>query len=314
MKKGYILTDIKGTRLDSEDRELIEHPALFAILLFARNYESPQQLLTLTKSIHQLNPKLLIAVDQEGGRVQRFCQGFTNLKPMSYWGALYDRNPVDALAGLRQQTAIMVTELQACGVQLSLAPVLDIDYKISQVIGERSFHQTPDIVSHLAKCVVDTMHCYKMPTIGKHFPGHGGVALDSHCDLPIDQRTWTVIWNQDLKPYRALLTDLDAIMPAHIVYSKVDSHPAGFSSYWISKVLRQEFNYQGLVITDDLSMAGAATMGTYLDRAGFALEAGCDILTLCNNREGLFEVIDNIDNYGSLASTQRILNYTGLLN
>ncbi len=314
MKKQYILTDIKGTSLDPEDQELIQHPALFAILLFARNYESPKQLLMLTHSIHQLNPKLLIAVDQEGGRVQRFCQGFTHLKSMSYWGALYDRNPVEAVKGLRQQTAVMVTELQECGVQLSLAPVLDIDYKMSEIIGERSFHQTPDIVSHLAQCVVDTMRHYKMPTIGKHFPGHGGVVLDSHCDLPIDKRIWSVIWNQDLKPYRTLLTDLDAIMPAHIIYSKIDSHPAGFSSYWISKVLRQKLNYQGLVITDDLSMAGAAAVGTYLERAEFALEAGCDILTLCNNREGLFQVIDNIDNYINLASFQRIVNYSKILN
>jgi len=314
MTKGFILTDIAGADLTAEDRDLIQHPALFGILLFARNYESPQQLSALTADIHRLNPNIIIVTDQEGGRVQRFVEGFTTLKPMSYWGELYDQDSVAALTGLHRQTMIMATELQHCGVQMSLAPVLDINYQISEIIGERSFHQEPQVISRLARCVIDAMHCCKMPTIGKHFPGHGAVAVDSHLGLPVDERSWQQIWQQDMLPYCTLITELDAIMPAHIIYPAVDeTMPAGFSRRWITEILRNQLNYQGVIITDDLTMAGAASVGDYSERVGFALEAGCDILTICNNRQGLIQVLDNYSNYYNPLSNEKVRNYISFL-
>lgn len=313
MTKGVILTDIESSTITPEDKEVIEHPAIFGILLFAKNYENPEQLRALTRQLHEIKPNLVISVDQEGGRVQRFREGFSDLKSMSEWGKLYNTQPEVALKGLQEQTKTMVTELQRYGVQVSLAPVLDVDYQKSEVIGERSFHQDPEIVSVLAQCVVETMHNCNMPVIGKHFPGHGWVVADSHLDLPIDDRPWEVIWNQDMLPYRKLLNSLDSIMPAHIIYTDVDDKPVGFSRKWIQEILREKMNYQGLIVTDDLSMAGAAGIGDYPDRANLALEAGCDILTLCNNREGLLQVIDNIGKYSHISTDKKVRKYISIL-
>lgn len=309
MNNGFILTNIEETYLTSEDKELLNHPAIFGVLLFSRNYESPDQLCCLVQSIHRINPDLIIAVDQEGGRVQRFSKGFTDLYSMQHWGRLFDTDPEDATKHLRQQTVTMVTELQECGVQASLAPVLDIDYGLSDIIGERSFHQNPEVIARLAKDVIDVMHHHQMPTVGKHFPGHGAVKLDSHLDHPVDDRPWKEIWQHDLLPYRRLIDELDAIMPSHISYRVIDSWPPCFSGHWIGDILRRDMNYQGIVMTDDLSMVGASCAGNYEDRARFALESGCDILTLCNNRSGLLEVISCLGNYLNPLSQERIRRY-----
>lgn len=314
MNSGFILTDIEHTELTPEERELLKEPALFGILLFARNYESPKQLRDLTKNIHHHNPNLIIAVDQEGGRIQRFRDGFTDLKAMSYWGERYDHNPDEALIGLRAQTNTMVEELQTCGVQVSLAPVLDLNYGKSDVIGERSFHQDPAVVAVLAKTVIDTMHEHRMPSIGKHFPGHGAVTLDSHTELPIDERPKSEIWQSDIAPYRVLLENLDAIMPAHIVYSAVDDKPTGFSKRWLQEILRIQLKFQGVILSDCLSMEGAARMGSYHERAFLSLEAGCDIVTLCNCKEGLIQVLDNYREYVKFLSNERILKYIRFLS
>jgi beta-N-acetylhexosaminidase len=309
-----ILTDIDAVVLSAEDRDIIEHPAIFGILLFTRNYESPRQLKALCHSIRRKNPNVIIAVDQEGGRIQRFTHGFTALNSMQYWGDTFDKDPEYALEGLKHQTATMAEELQNCGVQVSLAPVLDLNLGLSEVIGDRSFHSNPEKLSQLAKCVIDTMHQQGMPTIGKHFPGHGGVALDSHSDLPIDHRSWDEIWQNDMLPYRHLTRQLDAIMPAHIIFDQIDDKPACFSKHWIQEVLQNKLQYKGLVMTDCLSMAGAASMGSYEERGYLALEAGCDILTLCNDRNALYQVLDNIRQYASLTSQEATNKYLRLLH
>lgn len=309
MNNAFLLTDIAGLQLTPEDREIIQHPAVFGILLFTRNYESPQQLKALTTDIHRVKPQLLIAVDQEGGRVQRFVESFTQLKPMAYWGGLYGQNSEAALAGLEKQTITMVSELQQCGVQLSLAPVLDIDYQMNEVIGERSFHQNPEVITQLARRLINTMHTLKMPCMGKHFPGHGGVTLDSHFYLPTDNRDWSELWEQDMLPYRSLITELDSIMLAHIIYSAIDPLPATFSQKWISEVLRTKLNYQGLIVTDDLSMKAVSALGDYKERTKLALEAGCNVVTICNNREGASQVIDNYKIYKNFVKNERISNY-----
>jgi len=311
MKKGFILADILGSDLTAEDLEVLRHPALWGVLLFSRNYQSPQQLQILVQRIYQQNNRLLVAVDQEGGRVQRFVQGFTKLQSMRHWGELFATDQKTAVKSLCAQTAVMVNELQAVGVRASLAPVLDLDYGGSEIIGERSFHADPDVVIHLAGAVIDVMHSYNMPVLGKHFPGHGAVRLDSHKDFPVDTRAWEEIWEKDMLPYRQLGQRLDSVMTAHVTYEAVDTLPATFSGRWLQEVLRKRMQYSGVVMTDDLSMIGASKIGDYEDRARCALEAGCDILTVCNNRLGLFQILDSLGNYSNSASADRIGKYLG---
>lgn len=293
MNNGFILTDITGIELTAEDKEILEHPSIFGLLLFTRNYENPQQLKALTQSIYKFRPDLLITVDQEGGRVQRFREGFSTLKSMSYWGALYETNPEQAKEGLSEQTTLLIRELQQPGVQISLMPVLDIDYKISEVIGERSFHQNPEVVVEMASCVLDTMRQMKMPNIGKHFPGHGAVQQDSHHELPFDNRSWEEIWSQDLLPYRSLINKLDAIMPAHIVYKQIDEKPAGFSKKWLTEILRGELAFEGMILSDDLSMLATKNYGDSLERAYLAIDAGCNNVIIVNNKKDTSYLIDN---------------------
>lgn len=305
----FAIVNVEGCALTNEDRELIQHPGVAGIILFARNYENHAQLRALTADINKTRDSLFITVDQEGGRVQRFLDGFTRLPSMQHWGELYQKNPHDAQTQLQTITHTMVSELKAVGVHMSLVPVLDVDQGISAVIGERSFGSNPQQVVALAKTVIATMHAAGMPTLGKHFPGHGGVAADSHQDLPIDQRDRQTINKCDLMPFIQLSARLDAVMPAHVIYNAFDPNPASFSPYWLNVVLRQQLQFNGVVISDDLTMQGAAAMGSYPERAQKALAAGCDLVMVCNNRDGATAVLDTLQNHQNPASKQRVATF-----
>ena len=309
MNPGFIFSDIEGVSLTSEDREIITHPAILGIILFSKNFESKSQLKALTTSLRKIKPQLLISVDQEGGRVQRFREGFTALPPMQYWGERFEKEGESVLEALTATTETMVTELQAVGINMSLVPVLDVDHGLSEIIGERSFSADPAIITTLAQTMIETMHQHHMPVMAKHYPGHGGVTLDSHKALPVDQRDWETLWEVDIKPFLDLSHMLDAVMPAHVIYEKVDAKPAGFSSHWLRKILRQQIGFKGVIVSDDLTMSATESFGAYPERAGFALEAGCDILSICNNREGLVEVLDYLEKYSNPASQKIITNY-----
>ena len=306
MSYGCAIIDFAGFELDSEEQELLKHPQVAGIILFTRNYHDKAQLSALTAHIKKIRPRIIISVDQEGGRVQRFRSGFADLPPMAHFGELYQENPQAAQLELVKTTELMIKELYAVGVNLNWAPVLDVEQGVSEIIGNRSFSQDPAILLQLARTFIDTCHKFKMPVTGKHFPGHGGVAADSHLELPVDSRSKEEITALDLKPFKELAPVLDAIMPAHVVYSAIDPQPAGFSKYWLQTVLRGQLGFQGVIVSDDLTMAGAAIAGSYSDRAHLALEAGCDLLPVCNNRAGAVEVLDSLGTYQNSQSQQRI--------
>lgn len=284
--QGRILIDIAGSTLTAEDQELLQHPLCAGLVLFSRNYQNQTQLRQLTEAIRKIKPAALIAVDQEGGRVQRFRDGFTRLPPMSHWGNLYEQDRQACYRELTQTIFTLCAELRSAGVNLNFMPVLDIDHGVSTVIGDRSLHSHPAVVAELGGLIISELHRQGFPAVGKHFPGHGAVALDSHLALPVDERDWTALWQQELQPFRTLIHQLDAIMPAHVVFSALDHRPACFSPFWLKEVLRYQLNFRGLVISDDLSMNGAASRGSYAQRAMEAIQAGCDLLTICNNRDG----------------------------
>ncbi|NQY37905.1 MAG: beta-N-acetylhexosaminidase [Alteromonadaceae bacterium] len=292
---GPIMLDVQGTSLLAEDKELLEHPLVGGLILFSRNYQSPEQVSALTQEIRKAaKSDILIAVDQEGGRVQRFREQFSTIPAM---GAIWRCAEGDVkLAKLiaRNCGILMALEVQAVGIDISLAPVLDIN-GISEVIGERAFHQQPEQVIELASSFIDGMQQVGMKSTGKHFPGHGSVQADSHHALPIDSRSKQQIIDLDLLPFKNLIAaqKINAIMPAHIVYPDVDSQSVGFSHYWLQEVLREALAFDGVIFSDDLSMEGAASIGGYVERAEAAQQAGCDMLLLCNNRQGCIEVIDN---------------------
>jgi beta-N-acetylhexosaminidase len=290
-----LMLDVAGLSLTEEDRALLRHPGTGALILFARNYQSPAQLDALVGEIRAESPDILIAVDQEGGRVQRFRDGFTRLPPMRSLGHLYDRDPDAALRASRQLGLLMAAELIPHGVDISFAPVLDLDFGASSVIGDRSFHQRADVVVSLVGAFIDGMADAGMAATGKHFPGHGFVQGDSHLELPLDHRSLDEIRSQDMVPFIRLADRLAGMMLAHIVYDQVDSLPAGFSPVWLKQILRQQLGYRGLIFSDDLSMEGAAGAGSYAERAAAALDAGCDMVLVCNDRAGAMEVLHYLD-------------------
>jgi len=272
----------------------LAHPFISGVILFSRNYESIPQLRELTRQIKKINTALIITVDQEGGRVQRFREGFTELPAMQHWGLQYPLSPEKTKKDFSRILSLMVHELQDVGIYSSLVPALDIDYHRNQVIGHRSFGSDPALIETLASFFIDQFHALKMPVTGKHFPGHGWVTVDSHVDLPIDDRTFKVISQQDLKPFTQLSSKLDAMMLAHVVYEAVDAEPVLFSHFWIQEVVRKQLRFDGVVMSDDLSMQALAKMGSYDDRAKRALTAGCDILLVCNNRTGVIQILDRV--------------------
>ena len=278
-----VVLDIAGTTLNADDRRRLQHPLTGGLILFARNWASRAQLTALTAEIKAIRPDVLICVDHEGGRVQRFrSDGFTHLPPMRVLGELWMR---DALAATDAATAcghVLGAELRACGVDLSFTPVLDLDHGGSSVIGDRAFHRDARVATMLAKSLMHGLLLAGMANCGKHFPGHGFVQADSHLALPVDKRSLKAILADDAKPYDWLSTSLASVMPAHVVYPKVDALPAGFSERWLRQILRGDLGFQGAIFSDDLSMEGAKVAGSTLDGALAALQAGCDMVLLCN--------------------------------
>lgn len=289
------MLDLEGKELSQIEHELIQHPNVGGIILFTRNYESPSQLQHLINQIRQQRATLLIAVDQEGGRVQRFREGFTQLPPLAEFGKVYLQNPEQAKQMAKESAKVMASELLSFGIDFSFAPILDVDQGISQIIGDRSFGSDAEMVTSLAAAYIEGMRAVGMMAVGKHFPGHGAVAADSHTDLPVDSRAFSDIWQKDLLPYRQLKNKLAGIMTAHIIYEKIDKHPTSFSKYWLHEVLRKKINFTGTIFSDDLSMAGANYAGNYIERAQLALTAGCDMVLVCNNRQGAIQILDNLN-------------------
>jgi beta-N-acetylhexosaminidase len=293
---GPVVIDIEGTRLTHADRLRLVHPLVGMVILFARNYESAEQLCSLTAQIHALRvPPLMIAVDHEGGRVQRFRQPpFTRIASMARLGALWN---ADVLAALRTAVAIgfvMAAELRAHGVDLTFAPVLDLDWGRSSVIGDRALHRDPRVVAMLAAQLAHGMSLAGMANCGKHFPGHGWPAADSHIAVPVDERRRAEIVAEDAAPYHWLGVALAGVMPAHVIYPRIDEKPAGFSARWIKGVLRRRFGFTGAVFSDDLSMEGASVAGGIVARAQAALDAGCDFILACNNPAAADELLAGI--------------------
>ena len=286
---GPLMIDIVGTTLSSLDREWLCHPLVGGMILFSRNYETPDQLAALCAEIHALRaPPLLIAVDHEGGRVQRFRHQFTRLPAMRRLGQLWDQDAPTALKAARAIGFVLAAELRACGVDLSFTPVLDLDYGASAVIGDRALHSDPRAVSELANALNAGLRYAGMAACGKHFPGHGHVAADSHVAIPIDDRHLHEM-QDDLEPYRQVA--LDAVMPAHVIYTRLDAQPAGFSRYWLGK-LRRQLRFDGVIFSDDLAMQGASVAGDILARAEAAWSAGCDMLLVCNAPEAVAQLLE----------------------
>ncbi len=278
------MLDVVGTELTADDERRLTHPSVGGVILFARNYRDPAQLKSLTDGLRALRePRLLIAVDHEGGRVQRFRSGFCTIPPMRRLGELWDRDPTRARRSAFNVGSVIALELAAYGVDFSFTPVLDLDYGRSGVIGDRAFHSDPVVVGELAGALIDGLHANGMIAVGKHFPGHGFCAADSHLAVPADDRDLAQIETSDLVPFAILAREkLDAIMPAHVIYSRVDSRTAGFSKRWLQEILRRKYQFEGVIFSDDLSMEGASVAGGVVERAHAAFHAGCDMALLCN--------------------------------
>lgn len=291
---GPVMLDVVGTTLTAEDIRRIQHPLTGGVILFARNYQNRAQLTALTAAIHAARPGIVIAVDHEGGRVQRFkTDGFTHLPAMRKLGALWDKDVLAATKAATDVGYVLAAELRACGVDLSFTPVLDLDYGESGVIGDRAFHRDARVVTLLAKSLNQGLALAGMLNCGKHFPGHGFVKADSHLEIPVDERELKQILAEDAAPYDWLGMSLAGVMPAHVIYPKVDKHPAGFSRKWLT-MLRKNFGFDGLIFSDDLSMEGASVAGTVIDGAHAALDAGCDMVLICNSPDKADQLLSGL--------------------
>ena len=294
MTLGPVMLDLAGPRLTAEERERLRHPSAGGVILFARNFESPRQLLALTTEIRALRrPELLIAADHEGGRVQRFQEGFTRIPPMRSLGERWEVDAAEARALADATGYVIAVELRSHGVDFSFAPVLDVDFGSSSVIGDRAFSDEPDVIAALAGAFVAGLTAGGAASVGKHFPGHGHVKADSHVDVPVDERGLGEIEAADLQPYRGLIANgLAGVMPAHVIYPAVDGRPAGFSRVWLKDILRGRLAFDGMIFSDDLSMEGASVAGGPEERAQAALEAGCDMVLLCNAPQSAAGLLD----------------------
>ena len=307
---GPLMCDLAGLELTPAEAERLLHPHVGGVILFSRNYESPEQIAALTRRIHALRqPGLLIAVDHEGGRVQRFQRGFTRLPACASIG---ECEPEQALILAEQCGWLMAAELLAVGVDLSFAPVLDLGGRVSRVIGRRAFHAEPGRVLQLARAYVRGMKEAGMAAVGKHFPGHGSVAADSHTAIPRDRRRYADIAMRDLAPFeRMIQAGLPGLMPAHVIYPEIDSKPAGFSAVWLKQILRAQLGFQGAIFSDDLSMTGAGVMGDYPARAEAALAGGCDMVLTCNNPAGATAILERARISGNIESRARLIRMHG---
>ena len=303
MASGRLMLDLAGCQITAQERELLSHPEVGGVILFSRNYQNPQQLTELTTEIRSLAPVALIAVDHEGGRVQRFRHGFTELPAMGKLATEYLKDTARACELAEQIGWLLAYELRQCGVDISFAPVLDLDRGRSQVIGDRAFGDNAEQVTALAAALIEGMSQAGMAATGKHFPGHGWAIADSHIAIPEDERSLEQIRAEDLKPFASLVDrGLAAVMPAHVIYSQVDANPAGFSQWWLQQQLRTELGFEGVIFSDDLSMAGASVAGGYPERAKAALEAGCDMVLVCNQPEHAAEVLNALENMATSRS------------
>ena len=293
-----LMLDLEGLSVSPVEKDMLAHPGAGGLILFTRNYQDRQQLAELVRQIREIRPDMLIAVDQEGGRVQRFREGFVRLPPMAALGRGYASGPEQAQQDARLVGELMASELTELDIDISFAPVLDLDYGASTVIGDRSFHGDPQAMIALAGAFIDGMNAAGMAATGKHFPGHGHVVADSHLELPVDPRPMDEIEQADLRPFAALASRLDGIMPAHVIYSAVENQTAGFSRFWLQTVLRERLGFRGVIFSDDLSMAGAHGAGGYAQRAEAALKAGCDMVLACNCQSGAQEVLGYLETAG----------------
>ena len=291
---GPIVCDIASTELTDQERERLSHPLVGMVILFTRNYENPQQLKRLTDAIHAIKPGLLVAVDHEGGRVQRFREGFTEIPAMSCYGRMWHADPEAAARAATAAGYVLASELRACGVDLTFAPVLDLDWEKSTIIGERSFGLDPRVVTRLARAFSQGLLTAGMANCGKHFPGHGWAEADSHVALPEDERDCERIELADCKPYSWMGVGLASLMTAHVLYPQFDAVPATFSKKIVTGLLREKIGFTGYVFSDDLSMQGAKVAGSVLDRARLALEAGCDGLIVCNDPLAVDELLGGL--------------------
>lgn len=313
MALGPVMLDLRGTSVDSDEYELLKHPACGGVILFSRNLESIEQLQALVAAIHAVRePRLLVAVDHEGGRVQRFHDGFSRLPACALLGQAYDDDPRRGLALAGRAGWLMAAELRGVDIDFSFAPVLDLGHGVSEVIGDRAFHSDPEAVMQLARHYMDGMAAAGMAAVGKHFPGHGSVAADSHHELPVDERRFEDILMADLRVFRHMIDNhLAAIMPAHVVYPQVDEQPAGFSRIWLQDVLREQLGFQGAIFSDDLGMNGAAVAGDMAARAHAAIAAGCDMLLACNDQPGAAAVLEAIATTAVPATQARLVRMHG---
>jgi beta-N-acetylhexosaminidase len=304
---GPLMIDVAGPELTAEDRDLLRHPLVGSVSLFTRNYVDVAQLRQLVADIKALrSPALLIGVDHEGGRVQRFRSGFSVLPPAARMGREFDLAPRQGLALARRMGWLMAAELRVIGIDLSFAPCVDLDYGVSEIIGNRAFHAHSDAVGQLAVATLQGMREAGMAATAKHFPGHGAVVADSHLAFPVDRRELPDL-TADMAPYRRLIAnDLAAVMMAHVLFPAIDTVPASFSRRWVGEILRADMGFKGVVFADDLSMAGAGAMGDVIARAEAAMDAGCDILPVCNDRAAVVRLLDGLSTTPGPASQLRI--------
>ncbi|MBT5797843.1 MAG: beta-N-acetylhexosaminidase [Porticoccaceae bacterium] len=301
------MLDLKGVSLDRDERLQLQNSQVGGVILFSRNIKSRDQICDLVAEIRACSKSLLVAVDQEGGRVQRLREGFTAIPSMQAIGNLIARSPEEGLGLSKDLGWLMASEVIACGLDLSFAPVLDVDRDTSSIIGDRSFSDQPEIVISAAEAFIKGMHDAGMAATGKHFPGHGGIVADSHLEAPVDDRSWNTLYARDIQPFAKLSKMLDAVMPAHITFPSVDPDSVGFSSFWLNDVLRGKLGFEGIIFSDDLTMKGADIAGGYVDKAKLALKAGCDMILVCNCPQGAVEVLSymesaNISQSSKLAS------------
>jgi beta-N-acetylhexosaminidase len=306
------MVDVAGLELTPEDRDVLCHPLVGSVILFTRNYASSGQLARLVADIHAVRtPALLVGVDQEGGRVQRFRPGFSALPPLRRIGHEFDLDPKNGLLLARSMGWLMAAEVRAHGVDLSFAPCVDLDYGVSEVIGDRAFHSRPEAVAQLALAYMAGMKDAGMAATAKHFPGHGAVVADSHQSLPVDRRDWQGLAD-DVLPYRRLIANgLPGVMVAHVMFPAEDTAPASLSRRWIQNALREELRFEGAVFTDDLSMGGAAEFGDIVARAEAALAAGCDVLPVCNDRASVAKLLDELDHEIEPSAHLRLVRMRG---
>lgn len=313
MPLGCLMIGIGGHQLTAHEIDQLLEPSVAGVILFSRNYQTPEQLRQLCDQIHALrHPRLLIGVDHEGGRVQRFRDRFTQIPPMRILGELYQQSPEPTLKKAREIGWLLATELLVCGVDFSFAPVLDLDYGASEVIGDRAFNDDPSTVARLALQLSFGMREAGMASVAKHFPGHGFVRADTHNEVAVDPRSWAQIKEADIQPFVKLIKrGLEAVMPAHVRYPAVDDLPVGFSKHWLQIILRGQYQFNGAIISDDLGMQAAAVYGDLTRRVELALKAGCDLVLLCNDLDQIDEVLQQLDWKSDQISQGRIARLAG---